>query len=46
VPAQKLANVPRGKADSKPPRIAVGPLAEAHPRNQPAPPRRPGDQAN
>jgi hypothetical protein len=38
VPAQKLANVPRGKTDSKPPRIAVGPLAEAHPRNQPAPP--------
>jgi hypothetical protein len=46
VPAQKLANVPRGKADSKPPRIAVGPLAEAHPRNQPAPHGAPATQAN
>jgi hypothetical protein len=47
VPAQKLANVPRGQSDGKPPRIAVGPLAEAHPRNQPAPPPgAPATQAN
>jgi hypothetical protein len=47
VPAQKLANVPRGKTDSKSPRIAVGPLAEAHPRHQPAPPAGPpATQAN
>jgi hypothetical protein len=46
VPAQKLANVPRGSADTKAPRIVAGPLAEAHPPHQPAQHGAPGPQAN
>jgi hypothetical protein len=46
VPSQKLANVPRGTADNKAPRIQVGPLADAHPRSHPAPAGAPAPQTN